>query len=177
MANVETLARPYARAAFEVARSANALPEWSAKLTFAAGVAATPQASEAFASPNLQVADLLLLVMPPDENQDSLFARFLVELGSNRRLSLLAEVAAQFHALQREHEGVLRVTATTAISLAGSQAEAMKVALKHRFHREIELVNVIDPAVLGGALIDADGMVIDGSVRGRLASLESALSL
>ncbi|PJA43270.1 MAG: F0F1 ATP synthase subunit delta, partial [Lysobacterales bacterium CG_4_9_14_3_um_filter_62_6] len=72
MANVETLARPYARAAFEVARSANALPEWSAKLTFAAGVAATPQASEAFASPNLQVADLLLLVMPPDENQDSL---------------------------------------------------------------------------------------------------------
>jgi len=71
---------------------------------------------------------------------------------------------------------VLKVTVRSAVPFANGQADAMKAALKKRFGRDIELEQRVDPAVIGGAVIDAGDMVIDGSVRGRLARLESALT-
>ncbi|MGE3103615.1 MAG: F0F1 ATP synthase subunit delta [Lysobacterales bacterium] len=174
MASVQTLARPYARAAFELARDAGALSAWSDKLGFAATLSAAPGMRELIANPTLN-ADLGRLVLPEQEPADGEFARFIAVLGEKQRLPALTEIAAQFGQLKREHERVLKVVAHTAVALEATQADALKAALKRRFQREIVLENRIDPGVLGGAVIDAEGVVIDGSVRGRLQALDQAV--
>lgn len=176
MASVQTLARPYARAAFTFAKDGNALAEWSRKLSFAAAVAEAPAAQTLIGNPRFSTVDLAKLVMPQGESSESDFARFVLLLADSRRLATLAEIATQFDALKHEYERVLKVSVRTAAALETPQAEALKLGLKRRFDREIELVNIIDPGVIGGAVIDADGIVIDGSVRGKLASLETALT-
>lgn len=176
MASVQTLARPYARAAFEIAKSANALAEWSGKLGFAAHVADMPDVQSMIDNPKLGPVELSSLVMPKGEANDGTFARFIGQLADNRRLPALAEIARQFDALKRDEEGVLKVVVRTAVPLESAQSASLKAALKKRFSRDIELDNVIDAAVIGGALIDAGGAVIDGSVAGRLRALESALT-
>lgn len=176
MASVQTLARPYARAAFELAKGANALAEWSQKLGFAASIVEAPEAKPLIGNPSLGAVQLTQLVLPQGESAESAFARFVGLVASNRRLPALAEIAEQFDALKRDEERVLKVVARTAVPLAAAQADALKAALKKRFSRDIELDNVIDATVIGGAVIDAGGVVIDGSVAGRLKALESALT-
>jgi F-type H+-transporting ATPase subunit delta len=175
MAGITTLARPYARAAFDLAAGANALGDWATKLAFAAAVASDRQAAALLGNPNVRAEDLRSLFVPNGESADSAFANFIGTLAENRRLALLPEIAELFGELKREREQVLRVTARTAVALEPAQAETLKSALKRRFGRDIELSNTVDPAVIGGAVIDAGDIVIDGSVRGRLARLESAL--
>jgi F-type H+-transporting ATPase subunit delta len=175
MAGITTHARPYARAAFELGTAANALPEWQRKLEFAAAVAGNRQAAALIGNPNVDAEDLKALFLPQGEPADGAFAGFLAMLAENRRLSLLPEIAQLFGALKREHEQVLRVTVRAAVPVEPAQAEALKAALKRRFNRDIELTTAIDESVIGGAVIDAGDVVIDGSVRGRLARLESAL--
>jgi F-type H+-transporting ATPase subunit delta len=177
MASVHTLARPYARAAFELAKSANALADWSQKLGFSARVTEAPEVQQLIGNPKLDTAQLTQLVMPQGVPADSAFARFIGHVASNRRLPALAEIALQFDALKRDEERVLKVVARTAVPMAAAQADSLKAALKKRFARDIDLDNVIDATVIGGAVIDAGGVVIDGSVAGRLKALESALTL
>jgi len=175
MSETLTLARPYARAAFESARASNALAAWSDKLAFAAQVIGDARVRAIVGDPRLSNAGLVNLLLPQDEAADAPFARFLGLLVDNRRVSLLTDIAALFEELKRESERVLRVTLRSASEIPATQAEAIKVALKKRFAREIDMQQRIDPSVIGGAVIDAGDVVIDGSVRGRLARLESAL--
>lgn len=170
-----TLARPYARAAFELGSASNALAEWARKLDFAAAVANDAHAASYIGNPNVRGEDLKALFLPQGEAADSAFARFVAMLAENRRLALLPEIAHLFGDLKREHEKVLRVTVRAAVPVEPAQADALKAALKRRFNRDIELSTAIDASVIGGAVIDAGDVVIDGSVRGRLARLESAL--
>jgi len=176
MSETLTLARPYARAAFESARAANALPAWSDKLAFAAQVIADDRVHAIVGDPRLSNSALIGLLLPQDEPADSPFAAFLGLLVDNRRVGLLADIAALFEELKRESERVLQVTLRSASEIPASQTDAIKVALKKRFGREIDLQQRIDPSVIGGAVIDAGDVVIDGSVRGRLARLENALA-
>lgn len=171
-----TLARPYARAAFETARAHNALAAWSGNLRFAAQVMADARVSAVAGDPRLSHAELVGLLLPPGESADAPFAAFLSLLVENRRVNLLADVAALFEELKRESEHTIHVTLRSAGEIPAAQAEAIKAALKKRFAREIELEQRIDPAVIGGAVIDAGDVVIDGSVRGRLDRLQSALA-
>ena len=171
-----TLARPYARAAFETARAHNALAAWSDDLRFAAQVMADARVSTVAGDPRLSHAELVGLLLPPGESADAPFAAFLSLLIENRRVNLLADVAALFEELKRESERTIHVTLRSASEIPAPQAEAIKAALKKRFAREIELEQRIDPAVIGGAVIDAGDVVIDGSVRGRLERLQSALT-
>ena len=108
--------------------------------------------------------------------QSSRFAAFLGLLVDNRRVSLLADIAALFEEHKRESERVLQVTLRSASEIPATQVDAIKVALKKRFGREIDMQQRIDPSVIGGAVIDAGDLVIDGSVRGRLERLEQALT-
>ncbi len=171
-----TLARPYARAAFESARAANALAAWAEKLEFAAIVAAHDQVRAVIGDPRLSAEQLLALFLPQGEAPDSTFAGFLSMLAANRRLPLLPEIAELFAEFKREHDKVLRVTVRAAVALDTAQADGLKAALKRRFGRDIEMHAVVDPSVVGGAVIDAGDVVIDGSVRGRLARLTQALT-
>ena len=176
MSNALTLARPYARAAFELARSHNALGLWAGKLGFAAQVAIDPRVASLFGDPRVAEADLVALTLPEGEPGDSPFAVFVQVLADNGRLTVLPEIGALFEQLKQEAEHVLKVNVRSATSLDATETTKLKDALKRRFGRDIELEQTIDASVLGGAVIDAGDVVIDGSVRGRLARLEQALT-
>ncbi|QNN47651.1 F0F1 ATP synthase subunit delta [Thermomonas brevis] len=169
-----TLARPYARAAFSVAREAGALPAWSAALGFAARAAAEPQAAVLLDNPKLTRADVVALLAP--EGADETFRNLLGLLFDNRRLALLPEVAGLFDELRFEAERVVRVKVTSAATLADGELETIKAALRKRFGRDVEVETAIDESLIGGALIDAGDIVIDGSIKGKLARLQTALS-
>lgn len=171
-----TLARPYARAAFDTARTHDSLGAWSNHLAFAAQVIGDARVAAMIGDPRLSHADLVALLSPPGMASGDRFGAFLGLLVENRRVHLLADIAALFEEQRREAERTIRVTLRSASQVPAAQAEAIKVALKKRFAREIELEQRIDPSVLGGAVIDAGDVVIDGSVRGRLARLQNALA-
>jgi F-type H+-transporting ATPase subunit delta len=174
MSQALTLARPYARAAFAVAHEAGALAGWSAALGFAARVAAEPQVAVLLDNPKLTRADVVAL-LSPDGAQDA-FHNLLGLLFDNRRLPLLPEIAGLFDELRFEAERVVRAKVTSAATLADAELETIKAALRKRFGREVEVETAIDESLIGGALIDAGDVVIDGSVRGKLERLQSALS-
>lgn len=176
MAQAITLARPYARAAFELAQQAGALGDWSDAFAFAVEVAKDPRVAALVGDPRVQPAQLVALHLPQGVGADAPFAQFLVSLAEQRRLGLLPEVAELFEEHRREAGAQLKVKVTSAMALDAAQADELKASLKRRFKREIELETRIDPALLGGVVIDTGSEVIDGSARGRLQRLASALT-
>ncbi|HKZ09560.1 MAG TPA: F0F1 ATP synthase subunit delta [Rhodanobacteraceae bacterium] len=171
-----TIARPYARAAYEIASAHGAQNEWAEKLAFAAEVAAQPQVVALFGDPRLSPQALASLFMRSGEGIDSEFARFLGVLADNGRLRGLPEIAALFEQMKRDAEHVLKVHVRSAVPLDDADAARLMAALKRRFNSDIELERSIDPSVMGGAVIDAGETVIDGSLKSRLAKLETALT-
>ena len=171
-----TIARPYARAAYEIASAHGAQNEWAEKLAFAAEVAAEPQVVALFGDPRLSPQALASLFARDGEPADSEFARFLGVLADNGRLRELPEIAALFEQMKRDAEHVLRVRVRSAVPLDDADAARLVEALKRRFNSDIELERSVDPSVMGGAVIDAGETVIDGSLKSRLAKLETALT-
>ena len=176
MSNALTLARPYARAAFELARAQGNLAEWTRRIGFAAEIAADPRVAALMGDPRVDRDQLISLVLPEGESENSSFARFVELLVDNGRAAVLPEIGALFEDLRQESEGVLKVTVRSATPLDASEASRLQDALKRRFGRDIEMAQTVDPTVIGGAVIDAGDIVIDGSVRGQLARLGQALT-
>lgn len=173
MAQALTLARPYARAAYAIARQEGNATRWSEALAFAARVAADPQARALLGHPQLGRSDAVAL-LSPDDAADT-FRDFLRLLADNRRLPLLAEIAGLYEELRAEDERVVRAKVTSATALPAAELDTIRAALKRRFGREVELETAVDEALIGGAVIDAGDVVIDGSLRGKLSRLQSAL--
>jgi F-type H+-transporting ATPase subunit delta len=176
MAQAITLARPYARAAFEVAHASGTLDSWSQALAFAAAVAGDARVAGLGNDPRVLPAQLVALHLPAGMAVDAPFGQFLTEMAEQRRMLLLPEVADLFEMLKRESESQLLVKVTSAMTLDGAQSEQLKASLKRRFKREIELETTVDASLLAGVVIDTGTEVIDGSARGRLAQLAGALS-
>jgi F-type H+-transporting ATPase subunit delta len=174
MSQALTLARPYARAAFSHARDAGELAGWSGALAFAARVAADPRVSGLLGDPRLEDADAVALLAP--EGADEQFRRFLALLADNRRLSLLPEIAGLYDELRLEAERIVRARVTSATPLPESELATIREALRKRFGREVEVEAAVDASLIGGAVIDAGDVVIDGSLRGKLDRLQSALA-
>jgi F-type H+-transporting ATPase subunit delta len=170
-----TLARPYARAAFELASEQHALDAWSAQLAVAVTISANKQIASMSNDPRVLPSELAAMYRPQDVAADAPFAHFLAVLAENRRLSLLPDVAQMFETLRRESEHKLKVSLRCAQAPEPAQTERMTAALKQRYHSDIELDVVVDPEMLGGAVLDIGGLVIDGSIRARLAQLQTAL--
>lgn len=176
MAQAITLARPYARAAFEVAHANGSLPAWSQALAFAAAVANDPRVAGFGTDPRVLPEQLVALHLPAGITADAPFGQFLAEMAEQRRMALLPEVAELFEMLKRESESQLLVKVTSAMTLDAAQSEQLKASLKRRFKREIELETTVDASLLAGVVIDTGSEVIDGSARGRLAKLAGALA-
>ncbi|MGH8144866.1 MAG: F0F1 ATP synthase subunit delta [Rhodanobacteraceae bacterium] len=171
-----TIARPYARAAFEYAAAHQLQAEWAGKLAFAAEASNDPRVGALFGDPRIEPRALAVLCVGADEADDSAFRHFLELLADNRRLRELPEIAALFEQLKRDAEHVLKVRVRSAVPLDDGEAARLVEALKRRFGSDIEMERTIDPSILGGAVIDAGETVIDGSLRTRLAKLESVLT-
>ena len=174
MSQALTLARPYARAAFAIAREGNALPAWSDALAFAARVAADPTVSALLGNPGLIQADATTLLAP--EGADAMFGNFLGLLFENRRLPLLPEIAGLYDELRFDAERVVKARVTSAVALPATELETIKAALSRRFGRDVEVETAVDADLIGGAVIAAGDVVIDGSLKGKLGRLETALS-
>lgn len=174
MSQALTLARPYARAAFNAARDEGRLAAWSQALAFAARVAGDPQAQALLKHPQLtarHAAGLLVL-----DASDAPFGRFVEMLTDNRRLALLPEIAGLFEQLRAEAERVVKARVRSATMLGDADLAAIRDGLRRRFGREVELETELDESLIGGAVIDAGDVVIDGSIRGKLERLQSALA-
>lgn len=174
MSQALTLARPYARAAFSLARDAGDYAAWSNALGFAARVAADPQVAALLGNPKLSHADAVTLLSPDAAPQH--FGNFLALLADNRRLALLPEIAGLYEELRAEAERVVKAKVTSAAELPAGELDTIKAALAKRFGREVEIETAVDESLIGGALIDAGDVVIDGSLRGKLSRLQSALA-
>jgi ATP synthase, F1 delta subunit len=174
-----TLARPYARAAFGIARDESAastggFAAWSQALDFAARVAADPRVAGLLGDPKLSDADAVELLASPQAAAS--FKRYLALLADNRRLALLPEIAGLYEQLRNEAERVVKATVTSAAALPAGELDAITAALRKRFGREVEVETSIDEGLIGGAVIDAGDVVIDGSLKGKLARLQAALA-
>lgn len=169
-----TLARPYARAAFGIARDRGDLAGWSKALAFSARVAADPRVAPLLGHPSLADADAveLLAIDGADAGQRD----FLALLATNGRLAQLPEIAGLYEDLRAEAENVVRARVTSAAELSESEMAGIRAALERRFGAAVEVETAVDPALIGGAIISAGDVVIDGSLRGKLARLQSALS-
>lgn len=177
MADRATIARPYARAAFAHARDAKDFASWSKLLGSAATAAADPRVSRLIGHPLVTGDQLVgLLAEAAGKAGGEQGGNFLRTLAANRRLALLPEIAAQFEALRAETENVVDVEVIAAQKVEAAQQLRLKAALQHRFGREVRIHIQIDESLIGGAIVRAGDLVIDGSLKGRLARLGSALT-
>jgi F-type H+-transporting ATPase subunit delta len=178
MADVSTIARPYAKALFDLANGERKLGEWSAALGAVAAVLADAGAKRALANPGFDDGARAGLVgsVASAIKGGELFAsaagkNFLQLLSENDRLTALPEIAAQFDALKAEAENKVKVTVTAATQVDAGLADQIKKALEKKLGRAVELTLAVDSSLIGGAIIQANDMVIDGSVRTRLQRL------
>jgi F-type H+-transporting ATPase subunit delta len=171
-----TVARPYAEAAFSIARESGALPVWAEMLKLASNVAADPRMHAALDNPKLSAAEkesLFLSVCGEGLNAEARnFIRVLVE---SDRIGLLSQIRALFDARKDEADGVARAHISSAFPVSDSELSALKAALEKRFGKKIEATVGVDPELIGGATIIVGDTVIDGSVRGELQSMATHL--
>ncbi|GAB3109856.1 F0F1 ATP synthase subunit delta [Aestuariicella hydrocarbonica] len=177
MAELTTLARPYAKAAFESADAAGQLQKWSDMLTLAAAVAQQDGMIKALVSPALtseQKAKAFADVCGDELNEGAV--NLISVLAENKRLTLLPEIQQLFEQHKAQREQSVDVEVSTAFELSGELQDKLAKALSAKLDREVNLSTVVDKSLLGGALVRAGDTVIDGSVRGRLAKLAEAMN-
>ncbi|MDG2461326.1 MAG: F0F1 ATP synthase subunit delta [Luminiphilus sp.] len=172
-----TLARPYARAAFEHARAADALSAWQGALEQLAMMTSEPRVSALLRDPN-KTADQRATALEGllGEDAPAGMANLLAIMSDNDRLALLPEVAGLFQQLKQAVESTVAVHVASAFALSDEEQSQLAQTMEARLARSVTLTSETDPSLLGGALIRADDLVIDGSVRGRLNKLAGTLT-
>lgn len=176
-ADLSTLARPYAKAVFELAREAGQLKQWSAQLLAIAEAVADPQLARLIGHPALdrsQLADVLGQVLDKDLSKEG--TALLKLLTDNGRLKSAGFVAEQFEALRAEAESRVNVEITSAAPVESKQQDALAAAIKKRLSRDVVIEWNTDESLVAGAIIRAGDLVIDGSVRGELERLRTELT-
>jgi F-type H+-transporting ATPase subunit delta len=177
MADRLTIARPYARAAFEEARKNGGLAPWSDALQAAALVVRDPRVATLLDNPRVTPQELAQLVddiaAAPLGEQGANFVRTLAD---NHRLGYLPEIAELFATFKDDAEGVADVTVTSAAALDQAQRDKIAAALARRLKRKVRLHCGTDPALIGGAILRSGDLVIDGSLRTRLERIAYELT-
>ena len=176
MAEPTTIARPYAEAAFRIARDGNALPVWSEMLRFLADVTADPQAAAALDNPKLTAADkAALLLSIGGERLDATGRSFVRVLVDAERIAVLPQIRTLFEALKNDADGVAKARIDSAFPLSDGETAELKAALEKRFGKKIEATVNVDPALVGGARITVGDTVIDGTIEAQLAAMATQL--
>jgi F-type H+-transporting ATPase subunit delta len=176
MAELTTLARPYAKAAFEYALAANQLQSWFDALEVTAAVAEQDQVKKALSASSLSAEQKAsVFVQVCGETLDEKVKNFIHTLASNKRLALLPYIKDHFANMKAQQEKTIEVEVTAAYELSVDLINKLAQSLSAKLNRTVSVHSSVDKSLLGGAVIHTGDMVIDGSVRGRLAKLAEAL--
>lgn len=175
MAELTTIARPYAQAAFERALETRSLDSWQQSLTGLAAISQQTDLPVLFKNPKVSASELVKLLLELSGNSSQEFANFLTLLAGASRLNALAAIAELFIHYRAEHEQTLDVSVTSAVELDKTQKTKLGQVLERKFGRKVRLNYTTDSQLLAGVIVRADDQVIDGSLRGRLNSLADAL--
>jgi F-type H+-transporting ATPase subunit delta len=177
MAERTTTARPYAKAIFALARKGNTLAATSASLIRAAEVVADPRVHALLGSPHVTAAQLSEFVTGiVGAGLDEYGRNFITLLAQNRRLGFLPEIAALFEQMKAEVENAVDVEVISATALSSDQEGRYAAALQKKLGRTVRLHTKVDGTLLGGAVLKAGDLVIDGSIKGRLERLATELT-
>lgn len=177
MAERATVARPYARAAFAFAQEQGKVSEWAGWLRTASYVVGSEEFGKLAHSPGVSNAQLLELVTGiTGDGLDAHGRAFLGVLAENQRIDYLPEVAEHFEELRTEAEHVAEVEIVSAAPLDDRQKERLAGALRGRLRRDVRLNCTVDPSLIGGAIVRSGDLLIDGSLKGKLARLETELT-
>jgi F-type H+-transporting ATPase subunit delta len=175
MAELSTIARPYAEAAFRLARDAGALPIWTDALQRLAAVASRPEAIQMFGNPKVTATQLAGII---GESSGALTAEqknFVQLLADNERLPVLSEISHQFEALRSSQEGIVDAHITSAYPLTDAQAADIQKTLESKTGKKVKISVAVDGELIGGVSIRIGDEVTDLSVKGKLAQLQKAL--
>lgn len=177
MAELSTLARPYAKAAFEYAMDKGALAAWAEQLATCAAIVSEDRVSTVLDNPALTAESQAKALndLCGDATGDEV-KNFVSILASNKRLGLLPEIVAQFELFKANQEKSVDVEVVSAFELGDALSEKLAGVLRTKLEREVKVSTSTDESLLGGVLIRAGDMVIDGSVRGRLNKLAEAMN-
>src|SRR5699024_958514 len=177
MAELTTIARPYAKAAFAHALASNALEDWDAMLSTAAITAQDPAMQEWLDQPALtaeQRAEGFAKVCGDALSEEG--KNLITQLTEHNRVTLMPTIYSMFHGYVAAQENVLDVELVSATELADKQVTELVSSLKKRLNKEVRVSTSVDERLIGGVLIRAGDTVIDGSVRGKLARLAEQLN-
>ena len=177
MAELSSIARPYAQAVFELAKDSGHYGPWSEALEFLAKVAADKDMAALFSNPRVsrqQAADIVIELFGEGVGDEP---KNLVRLlAQNRRLLALSAISEQYELLRAEAEQTIRAELESALPISDGEQHRIAGALKTRLGRDVELVVTTNRELVGGAVIRAGDLVIDGSIRARLERLAAAVS-
>lgn len=176
MADAVTIARPYAKAVFEVASAEGRLERWSDLLEGLGQVVGDPRVEAVLGDPQFgseKIAGLIFEALSGRlDSQGQNFVRLLAEYD---RLDVLPEIAVRFEALRAEAERTVDVDVASAAPLSEEYRQHLANSLRRRLGRDVRLQCRIDESLIGGAVIRAGDLVIDGSLRGRLNQLTTVV--
>lgn len=175
MSELTTIARPYAKAAFDYAIESQAVDKWQQMLTFAAAVADN-EAMQNFFSSAAAAERLSEMFIKVCGDELDLHGQNLIKvMAENRRLNTLPEVLGLFNQLKADYDKEIDVDVTSAVELNAKQQADLSASLEKRLARKVKLNCNVDPALVAGVVIKAGDTVIDGSVRSKLNRLADAL--
>jgi len=176
MAELATIARPYAEALFRVAKSGN-IAAWSDLVSEMAAVAALPDVKSFASNPKLsdkQVAETFLSLLKSNVSPEA--ENFVGMLVENGRLALLPEIGAQFHALKNASEGAADAEITSAFELTDAQVKDLVATLEKKFGRKLNPTVKVDNSLIGGVRVAVGDEVLDTSVRAKLQKMYTSLA-
>lgn len=177
MADFTTAARPYAKAVFEIARDEDAFDAWSGRLEFWAAVIGNPEMSQRLEAPGLTALEKASLIEKVDaDGMDDHSRNFIRLLAENNRLEMMPDIAGIYQDLKAEAEGEIEAMVISAFELSGEQSDRIAAALSKRLDRRVRITSSVDNTLIGGAVIRAGDLVIDGSVKGRIDEMERVVA-
>ena len=175
MAEIATIARPYAEAAFRLAEDSGATANWSSALARLAAVAQSADVAQLVGNPRVSQAQLTELLVSLSGDTGASLRNFVSTLVENKRVPVLPAVHEQFEILKNEREGTIDAEIESALPMDDNQLATLVKDLEQRFKRKIRPQVTINAALIGGACVKVGDEVIDGSVRGKLAAMSAAL--
>ena len=176
MAEIATIARPYAEAVFSLAKETNLLDAWTEQLSFAQLVASDRDMQRLSVDPKVESHQLSALFLSVTGNRlNTEVSNFISLLIENGRISILPEIITQFETLKANEGGVLDASVTSAFAMSTEQIAELSARLEKKFNRKIDATVTVDSSLIGGIVVAVGDEVYDASVRGKLQGMAYAL--